>query len=87
MTFLREEETLPSKGRYTYVHLIIPHFPFVLNQDCSYDGDYEITGPLEQSLCATSLIVRLVECLKGLGRFDESIVLLPHTPCITLVCR
>jgi ankyrin repeat protein len=76
MTFLRDEETLPSGGRYTYVHLIIPHFPFVLKEDCSYNGDYEITGPLEQSLCATSLIVRLIERLKGLGRFDDSIILI-----------
>ncbi len=76
MTFLRDEETLPSQGRYTYVHLIIPHFPFVLNPDCSYDGDYKMTGPLEQSLCATSLIVGLIERLKGLGRFEASIILL-----------
>lgn len=75
-TFLRDEETLPSRGRYTYVHLIIPHFPFVLKQDCSYDGDFKITSPLEQSLCATSLIVRLIEGLKHLKRFDESIILI-----------
>jgi Sulfatase len=74
--FLQKEKTKNSKGRYVYIHLILPHFPNVLQKDCSYTSDFKNTGPDEQSACATSLIVRLVQTLRETGRLSDSIIII-----------
>jgi hypothetical protein len=33
--FLEAEPRLPARGRYTFVHLLLPHSPYVLRPDCS----------------------------------------------------
>ena len=35
LELVREEKDLPKSGRYTFVHLLIPHTPYVLRGDCS----------------------------------------------------
>lgn len=73
---LQREADLPAWGRYTFVHLVLPHFPNVLRSDCSYvTGKDETTGPLEQAGCATQLILALVAELKRLDRFESSLII------------
>lgn len=69
--FIDRERELPSAGRYTLIHLILPHFPYVMSADCEYTEGEE-TAPSEQAACTTSLIVDLVEELKDLNRFESS---------------
>lgn len=74
LNILHQETELPATGRYTLIHLVIPHQPEVLAADCSYDEMGSRTSQLEQSVCATKLLVSFVERLKELGRFDNSII-------------
>jgi phosphoglycerol transferase MdoB-like AlkP superfamily enzyme len=56
-------------------HFVIPHSPDVLAADCSYDAGGHETSQLEQSACATKLLVDFVDRLKELGRFNNSLVI------------
>lgn len=69
------EESLADSGRYSLVHLILPHFPYVLSPSCAYEEGLE-TSPLEQSACANSLMTSLIEELKRIDRFDASVVVI-----------
>jgi hypothetical protein len=75
LNVLEQEAELPARGRYTLIHLAIPHQPEVLAPDCSYDDGGRETSQLEQAACATKLLVDFVERLKELGRFDGSLVI------------
>ena len=74
--YLEDEKHLPGSNRYTFIHLLIPHFPYIFRSDCSYDKDLKGTSPIEQSRCATQLIVDFVKTLKELGRFNDSLILI-----------
>ncbi len=71
--FLDNEQHLPATGRYTFVHLLLPHEPFVLNGECEYRQG---ASPMEQFSCASRMIGRLVRRLKRLDRFDDSLILI-----------
>ena len=78
--FLREEESLPDQGRYTFMHVMLPHGPYVLRRDGSYgppleDGSLPATSIIEQTYCATDLLVQFIERLSKLRRFDDSMVI------------
>jgi hypothetical protein len=74
-TFIQRERELPHAGRYTLVHLVLPHFPYVMSANCAHREGVE-SSPAEQAACATSLIVGLVEELRELDRFDSSMILI-----------
>jgi len=74
--FIEDEKHLSGSNRYTFIHLLIPHFPYIFRCDCSYDKDLKETSPIEQSRCATQLIGDFVKTLEALGRFDDSLILI-----------
>ncbi len=67
------EPSLPPRGRYTYVHLLLPHNPYVLRSDCSRSE--APTDLLQQTRCSLLLLARLLETLRRLDRLDGSLVL------------
>jgi hypothetical protein len=71
---MRRERDLPARGRYTLAHLLLPHFPHVLDEDCSW-REGEATGPVRQAACTNALVVEFVSLLRDLGRFDSSVVI------------
>jgi hypothetical protein len=73
---LEQEALLPNRNRYTLNHLLIPHVPEVLHADCSFDPSKPVSGPLPQARCATRILVRFVERLKQLDRFDDALVVI-----------
>ncbi|MGI9295573.1 MAG: sulfatase-like hydrolase/transferase [Pseudomonadales bacterium] len=73
---LEEEARLGGNGRYVFAHLILPHFPYLLEEDCSYSEDFAKTSALSQSRCATQLIAELVKTLKQLDRFSDSLIII-----------
>lgn len=75
LNVLEQEAELSATGRYTLIHLVLPHSPEVLSADCSYDVAGSETTQLEQAGCATKLLVDFVERLKELGRFDNSLII------------
>ena len=69
------EERLADAGRYTFVHLLIPHSPYVLRQDCSYREWERAEDPLAQTTCTLGLLTKLLGKLDALGRFEDSLIL------------
>ena len=79
--FLQAEESLPGSNRYVFMHLILPHFPNVLCADCTWGAPEKgrglpRTSVLEQSQCATRLILDLIGRLKQLNRFENSMIVI-----------
>tara|TARA_B110000977_G_scaffold192130_1_gene265240 strand:+ start:4659 stop:6356 length:1698 start_codon:yes stop_codon:yes gene_type:complete len=73
---LDHEESFSEANRYTFAHLILPHFPYVLNEDCSYDPERVTATPVSQSKCANKLMIDFINELKDLGRFDDSLIII-----------
>ena len=71
--YLEQEASLPARGRYTLVHLLVPHNPFVLAADCSFTPGR--TDVMTQSRCAARVLQRFLDRLEGLGRLRDSLVL------------
>ncbi|MGH3442382.1 MAG: sulfatase-like hydrolase/transferase [Nitriliruptorales bacterium] len=72
--FLNAEGRAPDRGRYVLTHLILPHFPYVLDADCRYVA--ERTDVMRQTGCATRLIGDLLDRLRALDRYDDSLVVI-----------
>jgi len=62
---------------YQFIHVAIPHPPIVLDADCRFVEPRDTTRALYagQSRCAVALIGRLLDRLRALGIYDDSIVL------------
>jgi hypothetical protein len=73
--YLDHEPRLPPAGRYTLVHLLVPHNPFVLAADCSHTDLTVGTDVLAQSRCAAQVMRRFLAKLDRLGRLRDSMVL------------
>jgi hypothetical protein len=71
---LQAEPRLPARGRYTFVHLLLPHNPYVLRPDCSHEDAAGRVGLREQTECTLRLLVRFLETLRRLDRLDGSVV-------------
>jgi hypothetical protein len=74
-TFVNRERQLPPAGRYSLVHMLLPHFPYVLSEDCQYTSGVKTT-PAAQAACAVHLIGLFLEELHALGRFDDSTIII-----------
>ena len=72
--FLEQEAAMPAHGRYTLVHVLIPHGPLVLGPECGYDPYGSRTGTVEQYGCAARMLLDLVETLSRLGRLEDALV-------------
>lgn len=70
---------MPARGQYVFFHAIVPHWPFVVDEQCRYTGLRPGVPPLEQYLdqsrCGLVLIERLVARLKELGRFEDALII------------
>ena len=73
---IENEKNLSAEGRYTFVHLILPHFPYVLNADCSFSIEGETSSPLAQARCANKLMREFIGKLKQQDRFDSSMIII-----------
>lgn len=76
LSYMDQEQYLPDSGRYTFVHLLIPHPPEVFDPACSYQAPAQTIGPLSQTQCAVKLMKDFVALLKRLGRYDDSLIIL-----------
>jgi len=46
INILKNKKYLDDSGKYFFIHLIFPHFPYVFKSDCTYGDDLSAT-PLE----------------------------------------
>jgi len=63
---------------YQFIHVAIPHPPIVLDAACRFvqGGATSRDNFAEQSRCAVTLVGRLLDRLRALGIYDESVVVL-----------
>jgi len=76
-SLLELEPRLPPRGRYTFVHLLMPHNPYVLRPDCGHSGVAAApvaTDLRQQEECALLLLHRFLGTLRTLGRLQGSAV-------------
>ncbi|MGH3442383.1 MAG: hypothetical protein ACRDUY_10160 [Nitriliruptorales bacterium] len=70
-----EGHDAPARGRYVLTHLILPHFPHVLDANCAYlEGTR--TNARKQSRCALRLMGEFVDRLQSLDRYDGSMIII-----------
>lgn len=68
-----------EKPTYKLIHVITPHAPLVSNADCSYSGrelDIGLTQFADQSLCAVQTVQGLLDRLKLLGIYNDTLILI-----------
>ena len=74
--WMQDEQDRPPGGRYSFVHLLMPHPPYVLRSDCSYELTVTKTDMPAQAQCTVQLVLSFLERLRELGRFDESLIII-----------
>ncbi len=72
---IKEEENLRASGRYSFIHLLMPHQPYVLRKDCSFDHAGAKTDLMAQTQCTLKLLFGFLDVLHTLGRFEDSLIL------------
>jgi len=71
------DELLDRDNQYLFIHVILPHIPYVLKSDCSYSTSSNMkSSPLEQSECATKMMTGFIDSLKKVGRFNNSLIII-----------
>lgn len=71
-SYLKQEPKLAAKGRYTMLHLLLPHSPYIFDEQCVLQKRTQIVA---QSACATRLMQEFVHLLKRERRFDDSLII------------
>jgi hypothetical protein len=64
---------------YTFMHLLIPHLPIVLDEDCSFiprGRAMSRDAYTAQARCGVRLVERLLDRLRELGVYDRSTIVL-----------
>ncbi|WP_187387894.1 sulfatase-like hydrolase/transferase [Bradyrhizobium sp.] len=71
--FLSEEGNRGDEGQYVYIHLMVPHEPFVWDPQCrsTHQSSYGA-----QIACATKLMSSFVTRLKELNRYANSMIII-----------
>ncbi len=81
MRLLADEDARPATGQYVFIHLMLPHGPYVLDGGCNYVARTVGQAPIEQEQylqqvqCAHKLLALLVSKLESLGRLDDSLII------------
>jgi hypothetical protein len=77
--FMDTERYREAYNQYFFMHLTLPHVPYIMTPECTYevdnDGRFADTSALEQAQCTTYLIGEFIRRLKELGRFDGSLII------------
>ncbi|RJP85117.1 MAG: hypothetical protein C4518_17315 [Desulfobacteraceae bacterium] len=72
LEFILNEKTNPASGQYNFAHLMLPHLP--VNWTRSFTAA-DNSSYLEQVYCAINLMGLLINELKRLDRFDDSLII------------
>jgi arylsulfatase A-like enzyme len=73
-----EEPMREPGGQYVFVHLIMPHGPYLRDNTCRYVGPREPSPEAvdAQYECALATIDRINQTLSRLQRYDESLIII-----------
>jgi len=71
LNFVKHEEKKPASGQYNFAHIMLPHSPFNWTRSfTSSDSSY-----IEQVYCSINLMILLINELKRLDRFNNSLII------------
>jgi hypothetical protein len=70
--FIADERLRPAHGQYVHLYFYPPHGPYQLDRLGNYvcESSYD-----EQLLLATNMLLEIMDTLKELGRFDNSLII------------
>lgn len=79
-----DEDKRAASGEYVYLHAVLPHLPYVLDETCDYRGPKRLKpghaerrdGYLDQAVCSVRLIEDFLNRLQALGRYDDATIIL-----------
>ena len=72
--FFKDEKNRQPNGEYIYLHVIFPHSPYVLDENCEKLKDTK-SNYRSQHKCATIQIARIIKQLKSIGHYDNSLII------------
>ena len=63
---------------YTFIHVALPHPPYVVDADCSFIGPQRASrlSYAGQGRCALAVVQRLFDRLRNLGVYDRTVIVL-----------
>lgn len=79
-----DEDKRAASGEYVYLHAVLPHLPYVLDETCTYHGPPTRTlseaenrrAYLDQAVCSVELIEDFLNHLRTLDRYDDATVII-----------
>ncbi len=76
--FVRRARVGRERPVYKFLHVGIPHLPVVLDARCGFTGVTALSreGYVDQATCATGLVTRLLDRLRTLGVYEDSVIIL-----------
>lgn len=76
--FVRRVHVGRERPVYKLLHVGVPHLPLVLDARCEFIGLTALTrdGYRDQAACAVDLVRRLLDRLRALGVYDDSVIVL-----------
>ena len=69
---IEDEKERPNQGQYIFAHIMVPHPPNVLDENCVYT---EKSNHIPQVLCAVRLMGDFISKLKEYEKFNNSIII------------
>lgn len=82
--YIRFVESQSGGGHYNFVHTMIPHSPYIWDQDCNLadkvilvsDDANKRAAYTSQSKCSIRLLTQLLDLLKQKAEFDNAIIII-----------
>lgn len=75
-----DESSRPAHGQSVFVHVFVPHAPYLLDAQCGLHGEDTRYAPdepyIRQAACALQFVRELLDELRRLDRYDESAILI-----------
>ena len=79
-----DEEKRAASGEYVYLHAVLPHLPYVLDDGCTYHGPptrkldeaERREAYLDQAVCSVGLIRNFLDHLRMIGRYDDATIII-----------
>lgn len=71
--YLKGEKSRAGFGQYHFLHLLLPHDPYVFDLNCFVSKDADT---ISQSQCAAHMMVEFINELKNLDRYNRSLIII-----------
>lgn len=73
-SFSKQEINRPATGQYVYLHVILPHGPFLHTSDCERTVVGQ-TSYSSQIVCAVRMMAHIIRAIRATDHFDNSLII------------